>query len=324
MGREVCKSFTVPVELVVKPAAEVPTSQKPFFDPAASTSSLARPASVTGPSLVQATGEAVDEMQTATQPLEAPGAGTATQPVQAPGSVPDVLPSGTGDAELSAEQTLTGRVVQSSSDSDSEDGQQSVTGSLLEGNYRDRTPDRDLTRDDSADQEVSEEANYRETIRGVRSFMGWHKVPEFESVSSFDNNPFAISRVQPTGKVSVKLPEDDWLCKKMDKLNLTITEGYPAKNTDTAGLSKDQFIKPPGHPDGMGCILRRRTVRVTQYTLGHQNQPSSTIPSVELQDKAFLLPHPPGPSAKTCLGVGREQLMNKLSCATRLLDCQDA
>ena len=44
------KSFTVPVEPVVKPAAEVSTSQKPFFDPGASTSSLARPASVTGPS----------------------------------------------------------------------------------------------------------------------------------------------------------------------------------------------------------------------------------------------------------------------------------
>ena len=113
----------------MKPAAEVSTSQKPFFDPGASTSSLARPASVTGPSLVQATGEAVDEMQTATQPLEAPGAGTATQPVQAPGSVPDVLPSGTGDADLSAEQTLAGRVVQSSSGSDSEDDQHSVTGS---------------------------------------------------------------------------------------------------------------------------------------------------------------------------------------------------
>ena len=89
------KSFTVPVEPVVKPAAEVTTSQKPFFDPGASTSSLARSTGNSSPSLSQATGDAVDEMQTATQPLEAPGAGTATQPVQAPSSVPDVLPSGT-------------------------------------------------------------------------------------------------------------------------------------------------------------------------------------------------------------------------------------
>ena len=36
------KSFTILVQAVVKPAAEVTTSQKPFFDPGASTSSLAR------------------------------------------------------------------------------------------------------------------------------------------------------------------------------------------------------------------------------------------------------------------------------------------
>ena len=45
----------------------------------------------------------VDEIQTATQPLEAPGAGTATQPVQGPGSVPDELPSGTGDVDFNAD-----------------------------------------------------------------------------------------------------------------------------------------------------------------------------------------------------------------------------
>ena len=59
-------------------------------------------------------------MQTATQPLEAPGAGTATQPVQAPGSVPDVQPSSEGD--LSAA-------------SDSEGDQHSVAGSLSDENY---------------------------------------------------------------------------------------------------------------------------------------------------------------------------------------------
>ena len=100
------KSFTVPVEPVVKPA-EVTTSQKPFFDPGASTSSLANETS--GPSLVQATGEAVDEME------------TATQPVQAPSSVPDVQPSCEGD--LSAA-------------SDSEGDQQSVTSSLSDQHYR--------------------------------------------------------------------------------------------------------------------------------------------------------------------------------------------
>ena len=158
------------------------------------------------------------------------GAGTATQPVQAPGSVPDGQPTGEGD--LSAA-------------SDSEADQLSVTGSLDDEIHRDRSPDRDVTRDE-ADQEPTEEANYRETMRGVRSFMNWHKIPEFETVSSAaDDNPFAGARVQSTGKVSVKLPVDDWLCRKMSTLNLTITEGH----TET-----------------------------------------------------YLLPHPPGPSVKICLG----------------------
>ena len=166
----------------------------------------------------------------ATQPLEAPGAGTATQPVQAPGAVPDVQPTSEGD--LSAA-------------SDSEADQLSLTSSLDDEIHRDLSPTRDVPRDE-ADQEPTEEANYRETMRGVRSFMNWHKIPEFETVSSAaDDNPFAGARVQPTGKVSVKLPVDDWLCRKMSKLNLTITEGYPTRNTDNAGLLRDQFIKPP-------------------------------------------------------------------------------
>ena len=63
--------------------------------------------------------------------------------------------------------------------------------------------------------------------------------------SAADDNPFAGARVQPTGKVSVKLPVDDWLCRKMSNLNLTITEGYPTRNTDNTALLRDQFIKPP-------------------------------------------------------------------------------
>ena len=222
------KTFTVPVEPVVKPASDVTISQMTFFYPGATTSSLAR--ETTGPSFAQATGEAVDEMQTATQPVEAPGAGTATQPLQAPGSVPDVQP--TGEGHLSAA-------------SDSEADELSVTGSLDDETHQDRSPYRDVPRDE-ADQEPTKEANYRETMRGVRSFMNWHKIPEFETVSSAaDDNPFAGTRIQPTGKVSVKLPVDDWLCRKMSKLNLTITEGYPTRNTDNAGLLRDQFIKPP-------------------------------------------------------------------------------
>ena len=73
-----------------------------FFYPFATTSSLpvekSLPAEKSGPCLDQATGSAVEEMQTATQPLGAPSAGIATQPVQAPGSFPEDQP--TGDVDL--------------------------------------------------------------------------------------------------------------------------------------------------------------------------------------------------------------------------------
>ena len=78
----------MPVEPLVKPASDVTPSQKPFFDPGATTSSLpvekSLPAEKSGPCLDLATGSAVEEMQTATQPLGVPGAGIATQPVQPP------------------------------------------------------------------------------------------------------------------------------------------------------------------------------------------------------------------------------------------------
>ena len=228
------KTFTVPVEPVVKPASDVTPTQKPFFDPGATTSNLpveiSLPVEKSGPCLDQATGIDVEEMQTATQPLGAPGAGIATQPVQAPGSFPEVQP--TGEVDLSAA-------------SDSEADQCSETGSQDGDIHRDRSADKDASRDDP-ETKPTEEANYKETMRGVRSFMNWHRIPEFESVSSTaDDNPFAGTRVQPTGKVSVKLPVDDWLCRKMSSLNLTIKEGYPTRNTDNTGLLRDQFIKTP-------------------------------------------------------------------------------
>ena len=82
------KTFTVPVEPVVKPASDVTPSQKPFFYPGATTSNLLveknLPVEKSAPCLDQTTGIAIEEMQTATQPLGAPSAGIATQPVQAP------------------------------------------------------------------------------------------------------------------------------------------------------------------------------------------------------------------------------------------------
>ena len=76
------------------------------------------------------------------------------------------------------------------------------------------------------DQSLSEEQSYRETMRGIRSYMGWHQVPDLDSsATSAEDNPFAGPKIQTPGKVSVKLPIDEWLCKKMSRLNLTLVQG---------------------------------------------------------------------------------------------------
>ena len=70
--------------------------------------------------------------------------------------------------------------------------------------------------------------------------MGWNDILEFDSASSCqDDNPFTRSRTSHTGKVSVKVPVDEWLCRNFVKLNLTVQEGYPSRTSETAGVNKE-------------------------------------------------------------------------------------
>ena len=76
--------------------------------------------------------------------------------------------------------------------------------------------------------------------------MGWGHIPDMDTTASrSQDNPFAGPKAQPTGKVLVTMPTDEWLCSKMGKLNLTLTEGYPSRSSEAGGLLKDQFISPP-------------------------------------------------------------------------------
>ena len=46
------------------------------------------------------------------------------------------------------------------------------------------------------DQSLSEEQSYRETMRGIRSFMGWTLIPNMDTAAgSSDVNPFAGPRL---------------------------------------------------------------------------------------------------------------------------------
>ena len=96
--------------------------------------------------------------------------------------------------------------------------------------------------------EQTEDMTYREMVRSVRSFMGWHHIPTFESdFSEADksNNPWKGKQPRKPTRISVAMPPDDWLCQKLERLNLTVAEGYPSRAQDSAGLKRDQFIKVP-------------------------------------------------------------------------------
>ena len=96
--------------------------------------------------------------------------------------------------------------------------------------------------------ELTEDMTYRETVRSIRSFMGWDHIPPFESdLSEPDksNNPWKGKAPKRPARVSVAMLPDDWLCQKLEKLNTVVAEGYLSHAQDSAGLKRDQFIKVP-------------------------------------------------------------------------------
>ena len=89
-------------------------------------------------------------------------------------------------------------------------------------------------------------------MQGIRSFISWSHIPELDNTASTsDDNPFAGPKTVTPGKV-VKMPTEDWLCRKLAKLNLTLVEGYPSRGSEAGGLAKDVFLRPAEHsPNGM-------------------------------------------------------------------------
>ena len=114
--------------------------------------------------------------------------------------------------------------------------------------YSGSEPDEGEISDTGEKPEVTEDMNCRETVRSVRSFMGWNHIPVFEAdfgEPDKSNNPWKGKVPKRPARVSVAMPPDDWLCQKLERLNTTVAEGYPSRSQDSGGLKKDQFIKMP-------------------------------------------------------------------------------
>ena len=166
-----------------------------------------------------------------------PAVGAITDP---PASSKKADRPSTSDKPSSAFQPT--RKDTSDSESDSEQSDQPPLDIFVEEGELSEDPDAG----NDPEQTLSEEQSYRETMRGIRSYMGWTHIPDMESAAgSSDDNPFAGPKMQTQGKVSVQLPTDEWLCRKISKLNLTLTDGYPSRGAEAGGLHRDQFLKPP-------------------------------------------------------------------------------
>ena len=153
------------------------------------------------------------------------------------------------DWPLSSEPADTGSPALHRSRRNSTSSLSSEAGSMSDNPPLDlSTEEGELSQDQRVtdpDQPVSEEQNYRDTMQGIRSFMGWSYIPEMESTASTsDDNPFAGPKTVTSGKVSVKMPAEDWLCRKLAKLNVTLVEGYPSRGSEAGGLAKDVFLRP--------------------------------------------------------------------------------
>ena len=96
---------------------------------------------------------------------------------------------------------------------------------------------------DEHDLPTSEEQTYRDMMRGIQSFMGWSHVPDIDSSNSSDDNPFAGPKTLAPSKVSVQMPTEEWLCKKLSKLNINLVEGYLSRIAEAGSLPMDHLLK---------------------------------------------------------------------------------
>ena len=164
------------------------------------------------------------------------------------------------------------------------------------------------------DQTLSEEQNYRETMHGIMSYMGWSHIPDVDSaLANSEDNLFATPKQQPAGKISIQLPTDNWLCRKMDRLNLTLTQGYPSKGSDACGLQHDQFIKP-AKSQGKWYGLHPNQIKPTG-SVSFWHSDTARLPDLQVTPPQ---PHPLVTSPRIPLGSGRKVLVKLHTCVIRL------
>ena len=229
------KSKDIPVPDQPAPASDIPGpgdfSQEPVFQPVSSV------ATATGRS-----GASTGTVEQSVPPVPQPGpeklaTGPPSKPSAPTAAASSVVLTGSGGVSFLPEQSYRNPPEQQLSEEENSEAE--LSGGEEEG---------ELSSDGLEKQEQTEDLTFRETVRSIRSFMGWDYIPVSESdLAEPDktNNPWRGKHPRKPARISVAMPPDDWLCQKLEKLNTTIAEGYPSRAQDAAGLKKDQFVKIP-------------------------------------------------------------------------------
>ena len=145
--------------------------------------------------------------------------------------------AGAPSSALSSEFTCAGTGTSTFPEQDYRDPPVHVSDDDFSNEDNSLAEEGEVSSDNLEKQEQTEDMTFRETVRSVRSFMGWDYIPVFESdLSEPDksNNPWRGKHPRKPARISVAIPPDDWLCQKLEKLNTTIAEGYPSRAQDSA------------------------------------------------------------------------------------------
>ena len=138
--------------------------------------------------------------------------------------------------------------------------------------------DPDVTATDP-DHTLSEDQNYRETMRGIRSYIGWTYIPDMDTATSTsDDNPFAGPNTQPTSKVSVNMPLMSGYAGKWE--NLTLVKGYPSCISEAGGLLKDRFVRPGRSQQKWYGFVSDQQKSTTGKTVSSWNTDASKVHSI--------------------------------------------
>ena len=74
------------------------------------------------------------------------------------------------------------------------------------------------------------------------------------------------------------MPTEEWLCKKLSRLNITLVEGYPSRTAEAGSLPMDHFLKTPRSQAkwyGLYSDQQADPTKVSSWYTGHCKRNSS-------------------------------------------------